>query len=157
MSDYSNVGLMCGGGVNVRNQNNSAWKTITASGFTNASDEKWKYNIKDMPSRLEQFKNIDFKSYRLWAEYGKYQEGVIANNNIELPFINKGCDGYAVDTYSYATFIGKSTQEYITQTDNTINELKNENAELKTKVDNLTTELETIKQQLSTLLNSKVV
>lgn len=167
VSNYSNVGLMCGGGANVRNQNNSAWKTITASGFTNASDEKWKYKIKDMPSRLEQFKNLDFKAYRLWAENGKYQEGVIANDNIGLPFISKGYDGYSVDTYAYTTFIGKATQEYIAQTDNIISELKNENAEiraenteikaenteLKMKVDNLTTELETIKQQLSTLLN----
>lgn len=153
VSDYSNVNLMCGNGVNVRNQGNTAWKAITASAFTNASDEKWKYNIKDVPSRLEQFKNVNFKSYRLWAEDGKYQEGVIANDNIELPFINKGYDGYEVDTYSYATFIGKATQEYIVQTDNTINELKNENAELKNKVANLETELETIKQQLSTLLN----
>lgn len=153
VSEYSNVGLMCGNGVNVRNQYNTAWKAISASGFTNASDEKWKYNIKVMPSRLEQFKNIDFKAYRLWAEGGKYQEGVIANDNMELPFVNKGYDGYSVDTYAYTTFIGKATQEYIVQTDNAINELKNENAELKNKVDNLSTELETIKQQLSTLLN----
>lgn len=160
VSNYSNVGLLCGGGVNVRNQNNSAWKTITASGFSNASDEKWKYNIKDIPSRLEQFKNLGLKAYRLWGEDGKYQEGVIANENIELPFIHKGNDGYTVDAYAYTTFIGKATQEYIAQTDNAISELKNENAEiraenteLKMKVDNLTTELETIKQQLSTLLN----
>lgn len=153
VSQYSNVNLMCGAGVNVRNQDNTAWKTISAGGFSNLSDEKWKYNIKDMPSRLEQFKNLDFKAYRLWSEDGKYQEGVIANDNIELPFIDKGYDGYAVDTYAYATFIGKATQEYIVQTDNTINELKKENDDLKTKVDNLTNELETIKQQLSTLLN----
>lgn len=125
VSNYSNVGLMCGGGVNVRNQNNSAWKTITASGFTNASDEKWKYNIKDIPSRLEQFKNLDFKAYRLWSESGKYQEGIIANDNIELPFISKGYDGYAVDSYAYTTFIGKSLQEYISQTDEKIKCLEN--------------------------------
>ncbi|WP_240185424.1 phage tail spike protein [Enterococcus cecorum] len=153
VSKYSNVGLMCGNNVNVRNPSNTAWKAISASGFVNASDEKWKYNIKDIPPRLEQFKNIDFKAYRLWAESGKYQEGIIANDNIELPFINKGYDGYSVDTYAYITFIGKATQEYIAQNDNTINELKSENVELKNKVDNLTTELETIKQQLSTLLN----
>ena len=153
VSQYSNVNLMSGAGCNVRDPSNSSWKTIAASGFVNASDEKWKYNIKDMPSRLEQFKNLDYKAYRLWAEDGKYQEGVIANDNIELPFINKGYDGYEVDTYSYTTFIGKATQEYIVQTDSTINELKNENAELKNKVTNLETELETIKQQLSTLLN----
>lgn len=153
VSKYSNVGLLCGNGVNVRNQYNTAWKAITAGGFTNASDEKWKYNIKDMPSRLEQFKNLDFKAYRLWAEDGKYQEGVIANDNIELPFISKGHDGYAVDNYAYTTFIGKAIQEYIVQTDNTVDELKNENVELKTKLTNLESELETIKQQLSTLLN----
>lgn len=161
-------------GFNSRNPNDTAFQKIQASSFTNASDKKWKYNIKDMPSRLEQFKNIDFKSYRLWSESGKYQEGIIANDNIELPFINKGYDGYSVDTYAYTTFIGKATQEYITQADNAINELKNENAEIKAenaelknkftnlesenaelnnKVDNLSTELETIKQQLSTLLN----
>lgn len=161
-------------GFNSRNPSDTAFQKIQASSFVNASDEKWKYNIKDIPSRLEQFKNLDFKAYRLWAESGKYQEGVIANDNIELPFISKGHDGYSVDTYAYTTFVGKATQEYITQTDNAINELKNENAEikaenaelknkftnlesenaeLKTKVDNLTTELETIKQQLSTLLN----
>jgi len=140
-------------GFNSRNSNDTAFKVIQASAFTNASDEKWKYNIKDMPSRLEQFKNLDFKAYRLWAEDGKYQEGVIANDNIELPFINKGYDGYAVDSYAYATFIGKATQEYIVQTDNTIDELKNENVELKTKLTDLESELETIKQQLSTLLN----
>lgn len=140
-------------GFNSRNPNDTAFQKIQASSFVNASDEKWKYNIKDMPSRLEQFKNVDFKAYRLWAESGKYQEGIIANDNIELPFISKGYDGYAVDTYAYATFIGKATQEYIVHTDNTINELKNENVELKNKVDSLTTELETIKQQLSTLLN----
>lgn len=161
-------------GFNSRNPSDTAFQKIRASSFDNASDEKWKYNIKDIPSRLEQFKNLDFKAYRLWAESGKYQEGVIANDNIELPFISKGHDGYSVDTYAYTTFVGKATQEYITQTDNAINELKNENAEikaenaelknkftnlesenaeLKTKVDNLTTELETIKQQLSTLLN----
>ena len=174
VSQYSNVGLMCNYGVNVRNPYNSGWKGISASSFSQQSDEKWKYNIKDMPSRLEQFKNLDFKSYRLWTENGKYQEGIIANDNIELPFISKGYDGYSVDTYAYTTFVGKATQEYIVQTDNTINELKNENAEikaenaeikaenaeikaenaeLKIKVDHLTTELETIKQQLSTLLN----
>lgn len=153
ISQYSNVNLMCGAGVNVRNQDNTAWKTISAGGFNNLSDEKWKYNVKDIPSRLEQFKNIDFKAYRLWTENGKYQEGVIANDNIELPFISKGYDGYAVDTYAYATFIGKATQEYIVQTDSTINELKNENVELKTKLTDLESELETIKQQLSTLLN----
>ena len=160
VSNYSNVGLLCGGGVNVRNPSNSAWKGVSASGFSQQSDEKWKYKIKDMPSRLEQFKNVDFKAYRLWSEDGKYQEGVIANDNIELPFIHKGNDGYAVDTYAYTTFIGKATQEYIAQTDNIISELKNENTEikaenteLKMKVDNLTTELETIKQQLSILLS----
>jgi hypothetical protein len=160
VSNYSNVALMCNYGVNVRNPSNSSWKGVSASGFSQQSDEKWKYKIKDMPSRLEQFKNVDFKAYRLWTENGKYQEGVIANDNIELPFISKGYDGYSVDTYAYATFIGKATQEYIAQTDNTISELKNENTEikaenteLKMKVDNLTTELETIKQQLSTLLN----
>ena len=153
VSQYSNVNLMSGAGVNVRDSSNSSWKTISAGGFSQQSDEKWKYNIKDMPSRLEQFKNLDFKAYRLWSERGKYQEGVIANDNIELPFIGKGYDGYAVDSYAYTTFVGKATQEYIVQTDATINELKNENAELKTKVDNLTTELETIKQQLATLLN----
>ena len=159
-SQYSNVNLMPNYGVNVRNPSNSSWKMISASGFSQQSDEKWKYNVKDMPSRLEQFKNLDFKAYRLWSESGKYQEGIIANDNIELPFISKGYDGYAVDTYAYATFIGKATQEYIVQTDNTINELKNENteikaenSELKNKVDNLTAELETIKQQLATLLN----
>lgn len=125
VSNYSNVGLMCGGGVNVRNQNNSAWKTITASGFTNASDEKWKYNIKDMPSRLEQFKSIDFKAYRLWSEDGKYQEGIIANENIKLPFVNRGYDGLAIDSYAYTTFIGKSLQEYILQTDEKIKCLEN--------------------------------
>ena len=109
------------------------------------SDKKWKYNIKDMPSRLEQFKNLDFKAYRLWSESGKYQEGVIANDNIELPFINKGYDGYSADTYSYVTFIGKATQEYIAQTDNTINELKNENVELKNKITDLESEIESIK------------
>ena len=154
-------------GFNSRNSSDTAFQKIQASSFTNASDKKWKYNIKDIPSRLEQFKNLDFKAYRLWAESGKYQEGVIANDNIELPFINKGHDGYSVDTYAYTTFVGKATQEYITQTDNAINELKNENAEIKNKftnlesenaelnnkVDNLSTELETIKQQLSTLLN----
>lgn len=160
VSQYSNVNLMCNYGVNVRNPSNSSWKAVSASGFSQQSDEKWKYKIKDMPSRLEQFKNIDFKAYRLWTENGKYQEGVIANDNIELPFISKGYDGYSVDTYAYTTFIGKATQEYIVQTDDTVNELKNENAEikaenaeLKIKVDSLTTELETIKQQLSTLLN----
>lgn len=153
VSKYSNVNLMCGNDVNVRNQSNTAWKTISAGGFTNASDKKWKYNIKDMPSRLEQFKNLNFKAYRLWAEDGKYQEGVIANDNIELPFISKDYDGYAVDTYAYTTFIGKATQEYIAQTDNTINELKSENAELKNKITDLESELETIKQQLLTLLN----
>lgn len=140
-------------GFNSRNPKDTAFQRIQASSFVNASDEKWKYNIKDMPSRLEQFKNLDFKAYRLWAESGKYQEGIIANDNIELPFINKGYDGYAVDTYAYATFIGKATQEYIVQTDSTINELKNENVELKTKLTDLESELETIKQQLSTLLN----
>lgn len=153
VSQYSNVNLMCGTGCNVRDSSNSSWKTISAGGFSQQSDEKWKYNIKDMPSRLEQFKNVDFKAYRLWSEDGKYQEGVIANDSIELPFVNKGYDGYSVDTYAYTTFIGKATQEYIVQTDNTINELKNENDDLKTKVDNLTNELETIKRQLSTLLN----
>lgn len=161
-------------GFNSRNPNDTAFQKIQASSFVNASDEKWKYNVKDIPSRLEQFKNIDFKAYRLWSENGKYQEGVIANDNIELPFISKGYDGYAVDTYAYTTFIGKATQEYIVQTDNAINEFKNENAEIKAenaelknkftnlesenaelnnKVDNLSTELETIKQQLSTLMN----
>ena len=140
-------------GFNSRNPNDTAFQKIQASSFTNASDKKWKYNIKDMPSRLEQFKNLDFKAYRLWAESGKYQEGIIANDNIELPFISKGYDGCAVDSYAYTTFIGKATQEYITQTDKTIDELKNENVELKNKVGNLSTELETIKQQLSTLLN----
>ena len=96
----------------------------------------------------------------MWSESGKYQEGIIANDNIELPFISKGYDGYSVDTYAYTTFVGKATQEYIVQTDKNIDELKNENAELKNKVgnleselNNLSTELETIKQQLSTLLN----
>lgn len=161
-------------GFNSRNPNDTAFQKIQASSFVNSSDEKWKYNVKDIPSRLEQFKNIDFKAYRLWSENGKYQEGVIANDNIELPFISKGYDGYAVDTYAYTTFIGKATQEYIVQTDNAINEFKNENAEIKAenaelknkftnlesenaelnnKVDNLSTELETIKQQLSTLMN----
>ena len=140
-------------GFNSRNPNDTAFQIIQASGFVNASDEKWKYNIKDMPSRLEQFKNLDFKAYRLWAENGKYQEGIIANDNIGLPFISKGYDGYAVDSYAYTTFIGKATQEYIVQTDKTIDELKSENDDLKTKVDNISTELETIKQQLSTLLD----
>lgn len=147
-------------GFNSRNSSDTAFQKIQASSFTNTSDKKWKYNIKGIPSRLEQFKNLDFKAYRLWAESGKYQEGVIANDNIELPFISKGYDGYSVDTYAYTTFIGKAVQEYITQTDNAINELKNENAEIKAenaelnnKVDNLSTELETIKQQLSMLLN----
>lgn len=153
VSQYSNVNLMAAAGINCRNQSNSAWKTISAGGFSQQSDKKWKYNVKVMPSRLEQFKNLDFKAYRLWSENGKYQEGVIADDNIELPFISKGYDGYYVDSYSYATFIGKATQEYMFKTDNIINELKNENDDLKTKVDNLTTELETIKQQLSTLLN----
>ena len=153
ISYKSNVNLQASTGINCRDANNTAWRTISAGGFSQQSDEKWKYNIKDMPSRLEQFKNLDFKAYRLWAESGKYQEGIIANDNIELPFINKGYDGYSVDSYAYTTFIGKATQEYIVQTDNLTNELKSENAELKNKVDNLSTELETIKQQLSTLLN----
>ena len=154
VSQYSNVNLMCNYGVNVRNPSNSSWKAVSASGFSQQSDEKWKYKIKDVPSRLEQFKNLDFKAYRLWTENGKYQEGVIANDNIELPFISKGYDGYSVDTYAYTTFIGKATQEYIVQTDNTIDELRNENTELKTKITDLESELETIKQQLSTLLNN---
>ena len=140
-------------GFNSRNPNDTAFQKIQASSFVNASDEKWKYNIKDMPSRLEQFKNLDFKAYRLWSESGKYQEGIIANDNIELPFISKCYDGYAVDSYAYTTFVGKATQEYMVETDNVINELKSENADLKTKLDNLTAELETIKQQLATLLN----
>lgn len=153
LKTYDNLRVFTDNALIVRNRANSSWRPVLASGFSQQSDEKWKYNIKDMPSRLEQFKNLDFKAYRLWAENGKYQEGVIANDNIGLPFISKGYDGYTVDSYAYITFIGKATQEYIVQTDNTINELKNENAELKTKVDNLTTELETIKQQLATLLN----
>ncbi|MGO5334360.1 phage tail protein [Enterococcus cecorum] len=112
-------------GFNSRNPNDTAFARIQASSFINASDEKWKYNIKDMPSRLEQFKNLNFKAYRLWAESGKYQEGVIANDNIELPFISKGYDGYAVDSYAYTTFIGKSLQEYILQTDEKIKCLEN--------------------------------
>lgn len=124
-SQYSNVNLMPNYGVNVRDPSNSSWKMISASGFSQQSDEKWKYNVKDMPSRLEQFKNLDFKAYRLWSESGKYQEGIIANDNIELPFISKGYDGYAVDTYAYATFIGKSLQEYILQTDEKIKCLEN--------------------------------
>lgn len=150
---YNNLRVFTDNSLIVRSRLDTSWRPVLASSFSQQSDEKWKYNIKDMPSRLEQFKNLDFKAYRLWAESGKYQEGIIANDNIELPFIGKGYDGYAVDSYSYTTFVGKATQEYIVQTDATINELKNENAELKTKVDNLTTELETIKQQLTTLLN----
>lgn len=150
---YDNLRVFTDNSLVVRNRLDTAWKPVLASGFSQQSDEKWKYKIKDMPSRLEQFKNLDFKAYRLWAEDGKYQEGVIANDNIELPFINKGYDGYTVDSYAYATFIGKATQEYIAQTDNTINELKNENVELKNEVTNLESELETIKQQLTTLLN----
>lgn len=160
LKTYDNLRVFTDNALIVRNRADSSWKPVYASGFSQQSDEKWKYNIKDMPSRLEQFKNLDFKAYRLWAENGKYQEGVIANDNIVLPFISKGYDGYTVDSYTYITFIGKATQEYIVQTDNTINELKNENAELKNKVtnleselSNLTTELETIKQQLSILLN----
>lgn len=159
LKSFGNLRVFTDVALIVRNRGDSSWRPIYASSFIQQSDEKWKYSIKDMPSRLEQFKNLDFKAYRLWAESGKYQEGIIANDNIELPFVNKGYDGYSVDTYAYATFIGKATQEYIVQTDDTINELKNENAEikaenaeLKTKVDNLTTELETIKQQLSTLM-----
>lgn len=124
-SQYSNVNLMPNYGVNVRDPSNSSWKMISASGFSQQSDEKWKYNVKDMPSRLEQFKNLDFKAYRLWSESGKYQEGIIANDNIELPFISKGYDGYAVDSYAYTTFIGKSLQEYILQTDEKIKCLEN--------------------------------
>lgn len=160
LKTYDNLRVFTDNALIVRNRADSSWRPVLASGFSQQSDEKWKYNIKDMPSRLEQFKNLDFKAYRLWAENGKYQEGVIANDNIGLPFISKGYDGYTVDSYAYITFIGKATQEYIVQTDNTINELKNENAELKNKVtnleselSNLTTELETIKQQLSILLN----
>ena len=161
LKSFGNLRVFTDNALIVRNRGDSSWRPIYASSFIQQSDEKWKYNIKDIPSRLEQFKNLEFKAYRLWAENGKYQEGVVANDNIELPFINKGYDGYSVDTYAYTTFIGKATQEYIVQTDKTIDELKNENAEikaenaeLKNKVDNLTTELETIKQQLSTLLNN---
>lgn len=153
IKSYDNLRVLTDNALIIRSRLDSSWKPVYASGFSQQSDEKWKYKIKDMPSRLEQFKNLDFKAYRLWAENGKYQEGVIANDNIELPFISKGYDGYAVDSYAYATFIGKATQEYIVQTDNTIGELKNENVELKTKLTDLESELETIKQQLLTLLN----
>lgn len=150
---YNNLRVFTDNSLVVRSRLDTSWKPVYASGFSQQSDKKWKYNIKDMPSRLEQFKNLNFKAYRLWSESGKYQEGIIANDNIELPFISKGYDGYAVDSYAYATFIGKATQEYIAQTDNTINELKNENVELKTKITDLESEIESIKQQLSTLLN----
>ena len=153
LKSYDNLRVFTDNALIIRSRADSSWRPVYASGFSQQSDKKWKYNIKDMPSRLEQFKNLDFKAYRLWAEDGKYQEGIIANDNVGLPFVCKVYDGYNVDSYSYATFIGKATQEYISQTDKTINKLKNENANLKSKVDNLTAELETIKQQLDTLLN----
>ncbi|MDZ5501877.1 hypothetical protein U1385_03275, partial [Enterococcus cecorum] len=125
LKTFNNLRVFTDNSLIVRNRGDSSWRPVYASSFLQQSDEKWKYNIKDMPPRLEQFKNLDFKAYRLWSEKGKYQEGVIANDNIELPFISKGYDGYAVDSYAYATFIGKSLQEYILQTDEKIKCLEN--------------------------------
>ncbi|HCS30672.1 MAG TPA: hypothetical protein DIW21_04935 [Enterococcus sp.] len=122
-----------GSNANVRNVTNTGWAGISASAFTQQSDSKYKYNIKDMPNRLNALLNIDFKSYRLWGENGKYQEGILADQNKELPFVvrveSDGKNDYMIDTYSYVTFLAKSLQEAvkkIEELEGTVNEYRRE-------------------------------
>lgn len=120
-SPYSNLLLKGGGevriltpGVNVRNYTDSAWAPVNASGFGQQSDSQYKYNIKDMPDRLNELMGLEFKAYRLWGEDGKYQEGLLADKNYQQPFVNRGKDGdYNIDMYGYTTFLAKSLQEAV--------------------------------------------
>lgn len=120
-SPYSNLLLKGGGevriltpGVNVRNYADSAWAPVNASGFGQQSDSQYKYNIKDMPDRLNELMGLEFKAYRLWGEDGKYQEGLLADKNYQQPFVNRGKDGdYNIDMYGYTTFLAKSLQEAV--------------------------------------------
>lgn len=120
-SPYSDLFLKGGGqvrmltpGVNVRNLADSAWAPVNASGFGQQSDSQYKYNIKDMPDRLNELMGLEFKAYRLWGEDGKYQEGLLADKNYQQPFVNRGKDGdYNIDMYGYTTFLAKSLQEAV--------------------------------------------
>ena len=131
-SPYSNLFLKGGGqvrmltpGVNVRNVADSAWAPVNASGFKQQSDSQYKYNIKDMPDRLNELMGLEFKAYRLWGEDGKYQEGLLADKNYQQPFVNRGKDGdYNIDLYGYTTFLAKSLQEAVKR----LEVLENENA-----------------------------
>lgn len=104
-----------GSNANVRNVTNTAWAAISASGFNQQSDSKYKYNIKPIPDRLEQFKSLELKAYRLWGEDGKYQEGILADENKEMPFVIHEANekDYMLDMYSYTTFIAKALQEEV--------------------------------------------
>lgn len=76
-----------------------------------SSSEDLKYNIKDMRSVLQDFKDLRFREYRRASETKDYQMGIILEENIKMPFTNtKDKD---VDLYSYSSFIGKALQEEI--------------------------------------------
>ncbi len=131
-NDPGNLILKCNQ-LFVRNIADSAWAQVLGSSFSQQSDSKYKYNIKDMPDRLNDLMSIDFKAYRLWAENGKYQEGILADQNKALPFVThvelEGTSDYMVDMYSYVTFLAKSLQEAvkkIEELEGTVNEYRRE-------------------------------
>lgn len=96
-----------------------------------SSSEDLKYNIKDMRSVLQDFKDLRFREYRRASETKDYQMGIILEENIKMPFTNtKDKD---VDLYSYSSFIGKALQEEIAKRE----ELEAKLNELEAKINGL--------------------
>lgn len=100
-----------GESVNVMDEYGINHSPLYASNIGNISSRKVKYSIKELSDVHDDFKALEFKSYRQVSPRSNYQMGIVLEDNIKMPFTDTKSG--TIDLYSYATFTAKALQEEI--------------------------------------------
>lgn len=113
-NQVGDVNLMTEGHVYCMAANGDGLKYIVASSFQTSSSVKYKENIVPLENGyLESLRELKFKAYNRIESPELHQMGIVIEDNPTLPFIN---NAESIDTYSYATFMGKALQELDSKT-----------------------------------------